>query len=81
MTNRDGNQVGNVSPNTSPIDPKLGLLDLNGDLCVLMPCWPEARQSMRPRAKTARRPTNAEYLARRELPATSVASSVSETRV
>jgi hypothetical protein len=30
ITNTDGNQVGNVSPNSSPIDPKLGPLALNG---------------------------------------------------
>lgn len=30
ITNTDGNQVGNVSPNTSPIDPLLGPLALNG---------------------------------------------------
>ncbi|HEX5575710.1 MAG TPA: choice-of-anchor Q domain-containing protein [Gemmatimonadales bacterium] len=30
ITNTDGNQVGNVSPNTAPIDPKLGPLTLNG---------------------------------------------------
>jgi CSLREA domain-containing protein len=30
LTNTDGNQVGNVSPNSSPIDPKLGPLADNG---------------------------------------------------
>jgi CSLREA domain-containing protein len=30
LTNSDGNQVGNVSPYNSPIDPKLGPLALNG---------------------------------------------------
>jgi CSLREA domain-containing protein len=30
ITNTDGNQVGNVSPNSSPIDPKLGPLAENG---------------------------------------------------
>jgi CSLREA domain-containing protein len=30
ITNTDGNQVGNVPPNSSPIDPRLGPLALNG---------------------------------------------------
>jgi CSLREA domain-containing protein len=30
ITNTDGNQVGNVPPNTSPINPRLGPLALNG---------------------------------------------------
>jgi hypothetical protein len=30
ITNDNGNQVGNVSPNTSPIDPSIGPLDDNG---------------------------------------------------
>jgi CSLREA domain-containing protein len=30
ISNTDGNQVGNVSPNTSPIDPKIGPLANNG---------------------------------------------------
>jgi CSLREA domain-containing protein len=30
ITNTDGNLVGNVSPNSSPIDPKIGPLALNG---------------------------------------------------
>jgi hypothetical protein len=30
ITNTNGNQVGNVSPNTSPIDPRLGPLVDNG---------------------------------------------------
>jgi CSLREA domain-containing protein len=30
LTNTEGNQVGKVSPNTTPIDPKLGPLALNG---------------------------------------------------
>ena len=78
ITNMDGNQVGNVPPNTSPIDPRLGPLASNGgptQTHALLLGSPAIDAASTPDCPTT---TSAGCCARRGRPATSAATSANE---